>query len=84
MSTEFFLCRSRSFFFQLSDEFVYHLQSFWSALTHSASTGWSSLQNLANIWGSTPTPDSPTSGFPSGGPQPTQQVCLLHHEVFIS
>ncbi|XP_005095325.1 transmembrane protein 131 isoform X2 [Aplysia californica] len=50
---------------------------FWSTLTNSASSGWSSLQSLANIWGSPPQQD-PSAGHGnfnqgSGSPQANQQ-----------
>ncbi|XP_070197652.1 transmembrane protein 131-like isoform X2 [Littorina saxatilis] len=45
---------------------------FWSTLTNSASSGWNSLQNLANIWSpSTPTAPPPAN---SQSPPPTPPV----------
>ncbi|XP_059172508.1 transmembrane protein 131-like isoform X2 [Physella acuta] len=44
---------------------------FWSTLTNSASSGWSSLQSLANIWGSTPQAEHAPAGHGGFSPLTT-------------
>ncbi|XP_076446798.1 transmembrane protein 131-like isoform X2 [Babylonia areolata] len=51
---------------------------FWSTLTNSASSGWNSLQNLANIW--SPSTPAPITQAPPTPPSPlTPPVTTMAH-----
>lgn len=61
---------------------------FWSTLTNSASSGWSSLQSLANIWGSTPAQPPEHNLTSHGGynshsltPSPSQESLQLSNNI---